>query len=153
MEANKRSFAKAVSWRVTGTIDTMMVSYIITGNPLMALKIGAVEVMTKILLYYFHERIWGKIQWGRNPITMEDQHQRSAVKALSWRATGTMDTIFISYLITGHIPSALGIGAFEIITKCLLYYAHERVWSMVSWGKIKVQEMKVNEVQVKEVHA
>lgn len=51
-----RSVVKAISWRTVGTIDTIVVSYFITGNLVMAASIGSVEVLTKMALYYFHER-------------------------------------------------------------------------------------------------
>jgi uncharacterized membrane protein len=51
-----RSVVKAISWRTVGTIDTMVVSYFITGNLVMAASIGSIEVITKMALYYFHER-------------------------------------------------------------------------------------------------
>ena len=65
MESRSRSFAKAISWRVTGTIDTMVISLIVTGSIKLAAAIGFTEVATKSLLYYFHERAWLKIPYGR----------------------------------------------------------------------------------------
>ena len=60
-----RSVVKAISWRTVGTIDTIVVSYFITGNLVMAASIGSIEVLTKMALYYFHERAWNKISFGR----------------------------------------------------------------------------------------
>ena len=60
-----RSVVKAISWRTVGTIDTMIVSYFITGNLIMAASIGSIEVITKMALYYFHERAWNKLSFGR----------------------------------------------------------------------------------------
>lgn len=60
-----RSFVKALSWRVTGTVDTMVVSYFITGKLKLAVSIGLVELFTKICLYYVHERVWNRISLGR----------------------------------------------------------------------------------------
>jgi uncharacterized membrane protein len=60
-----RSLAKAVSWRITGTIDTFIVSWLITGQILLAGSIASIEIMTKILLYWAHERVWNKISWGK----------------------------------------------------------------------------------------
>lgn len=60
-----RSIVKTISWRTTGTIDTIIVSYFITGNLAMAASIGGVEVITKMFLYYFHERAWNKLNFGR----------------------------------------------------------------------------------------
>ncbi len=60
-----RSFAKAVSWRLTGTIDTVIIAFLITGKVNMAFSIGGIELFTKITLYYVHERVWNKIPFGR----------------------------------------------------------------------------------------
>ena len=62
-----RSVVKAISWRTVGTIDTIIVSYFITGNLVMAASIGSIEVVTKMALYYFHERAWNKLSFGRVP--------------------------------------------------------------------------------------
>ena len=60
-----RSLVKAITWRITGTIDTFLISWVITGEPLIASGIALTEIMTKILIYWLHERIWGRITWGR----------------------------------------------------------------------------------------
>ena len=60
-----KSLIKAISWRIVGTIDTMVVSYFITGKLVLAISIGGVEVFTKIGLYYLHERAWAQLRWGR----------------------------------------------------------------------------------------
>ncbi|RVD22195.1 DUF2061 domain-containing protein [Mesorhizobium sp. M4B.F.Ca.ET.017.02.2.1] len=65
MDTHSRSFAKALSWRATGTIDTMIISLVVTGSVKLAAAIGATEVVTKSLLYYLHERAWLKIPYGR----------------------------------------------------------------------------------------
>lgn len=57
----KVSVIKTISWRVIGTIDTMLISYILTGETAIAMSIGGIEVMSKMLLYYLHERAWVKI--------------------------------------------------------------------------------------------
>lgn len=64
-ENHRRSIAKALTWRVTGTLDTFILSFLITRQLKFAIAISAVELVTKIILYYFHERIWEKIKWGR----------------------------------------------------------------------------------------
>lgn len=60
-----RSIMKAVSWRVLGTIDTLLVSYFVTGKIALAASIASVDFVTKLVLYFFHERIWNKIKWGK----------------------------------------------------------------------------------------
>ncbi|WP_082796060.1 DUF2061 domain-containing protein [Flammeovirga sp. SJP92] len=54
------SVAKSVSWRAVGTVDTMVISYFVTGEITMAVSIGSFEVFSKMVLYYFHERAWEK---------------------------------------------------------------------------------------------
>ena len=70
----------------------------------------------------------------------KEKHYRSLVKAISWRATGTLDTILISYLITGHAKWALKIGFVELFTKVFLYYVHERVWNRISFGRVSTKQ-------------
>ena len=60
----KRHVAKTITWRLLGTIDTMIIGWFITGNPITGLKIGGVEVITKLLLYYLHERLWFRLNLG-----------------------------------------------------------------------------------------
>lgn len=60
-----RSLAKAVSWRVVGSLDTFVLSMIVTGNGKYAISIASAEAVTKIVLYYLHERGWRRIKWGR----------------------------------------------------------------------------------------
>lgn len=63
-EAHSRSFAKALSWRVLGSIDTFLLSLLFTRNLEAAGAIALTEVLTKMFLYYFHERLWANISWG-----------------------------------------------------------------------------------------
>ena len=60
-----RSIVKSVSWRVIGTIDTILISWLITGEISTAFSIGSIELGTKMILYFFHERVWNKIKWGK----------------------------------------------------------------------------------------
>ena len=63
-ESHGRSLVKAASWRILGSIDTFLLSWLFTGNAKAAGAIASTEVITKILLYYFHERVWSSIRWG-----------------------------------------------------------------------------------------
>ncbi|HPA16694.1 MAG TPA: DUF2061 domain-containing protein [Verrucomicrobiae bacterium] len=71
---------------------------------------------------------------------MTDNHFRSLAKSISWRLTGTVDTMIISFLITGKLKWALSIGVVELFTKMFLYYAHERIWNRISFGRAKPRE-------------
>jgi uncharacterized membrane protein len=67
---------------------------------------------------------------------MADKHYRSLLKAVSWRCTGSVDTMLISYLITGKIKWALTISGVELFTKVGLFYAHERIWEKLPFGRV-----------------
>jgi|TARA_R110002167_G_scaffold50649_5_gene147391 uncharacterized membrane protein len=58
MVSYKRHVFKTVTWRIVGTLDTFLLSWLITGNIKIGLTIGGVEIITKMILYYFHERLW-----------------------------------------------------------------------------------------------
>ena len=59
-DSNTKSVLKTVSWRVVGTLDTMLIAFLLTGEISIAVSIGSIEVFTKLILYYFHERLWNK---------------------------------------------------------------------------------------------
>ena len=69
-------------------------------------------------------------------IAAPESHTRSLVKGISWRMVGTMDTMLISWLITGNIKYAAFIGSTEAVTKVFLFWAHERAWQKVRWGRV-----------------
>jgi uncharacterized membrane protein len=62
-----------------------------------------------------------------------DSQSKSLIKSLSWRIIGTMDTIVISWILTGTLTVALSIGFIELFTKFFLYYGHERLWNKIKW--------------------
>ena len=64
-ESPKRSIAKSISWRIVGTLDTILISWFVTGTLKMAFSIGMIELVTKMALYFFHERIWNVVKWGK----------------------------------------------------------------------------------------
>ena len=64
-ETPVRSVIKAVSWRVIGTIDTLVVSWFVVEDAATASAIASIDFVTKMILYFFHERAWNSIKWGR----------------------------------------------------------------------------------------
>jgi uncharacterized membrane protein len=74
---------------------------------------------------------------------MAEKHYRSLVKAISWRATGTVDTIVVSYIVSGKAALAFSIGFVELFTKIGLYYVHERVWNRISLGRDKKEDFSI----------
>lgn len=71
---------------------------------------------------------------------MADKPYRSLVKALSYRLTGTLATMTISFLVTGRLMLAFSIGVIELISKIGIYYVHERIWESLSFGRVRGPE-------------
>lgn len=66
MESRLRSMVKAYSYRLCGTLTTIVISYLVTGGVVISLTIGATELLIKPFIYWLHERIWNKIKWQKN---------------------------------------------------------------------------------------
>ncbi|MDH5414842.1 MAG: DUF2061 domain-containing protein [Flavobacteriaceae bacterium] len=139
-----RHIAKTFTWRFVATLDTILLSWIITGNPITGLKIGVVEVFTKMILYFFHERIWFKVNLSKDRTSLESR-KRHLAKTLTWRFIGTIDTMIIAWIISGNPITGLKIGIAEVLTKMLLYYVHERVWYKFNYGLVSRKSRTVNE--------
>ncbi len=116
-----------------GTIDTILLSWLISGNPLVGLKIGVSEVITKMFLYYLHERIWFNINLTKDGRILESR-KRHIGKTITWRLVGTLDTMILAWVISGNPLTGFKIGIAEIITKMVFYYIHERVWYRIDYG-------------------
>ena len=131
VDSHARAVVKGVTWRVIGTIDTFLWSWLITHEAVKAGSIASTEVFTKIGLFYLHERIWRVLKFAPN------SHIRSLVKAVSWRLVGSTDTFILSLIFTGSGKYAISIASAEALTKIALYYVHERAWRRVKWGRLE----------------
>jgi len=123
----KRHLAKTITWRLVGTLDTILLSWLITGSPFTGLKIGLAEMITKMVLYYLHERMWLSVD-------VDSSQKRHLIKTVTWRGIGTLDTILLSWVISGNPLTGLKIGFAEVVTKMVLYYLHERAWYRINYG-------------------
>jgi len=147
----KRHVAKTITWRIIGSIDTWLISWILiqffgensqeAGEA--ATYIAGLELITKTILYYFHERIWYGLNW-----ISDRQRIRHIIKTISWRLVGAIDTILLVYIvyyfyigsIEGAAKLALSMFSIEIITKIVLYYLHERIWFASKYGVKKSED-------------
>ncbi|MDA9616191.1 DUF2061 domain-containing protein [Candidatus Pelagibacter sp.] len=66
VDLKKRTITKTLTWRVTASLTTFIIAWILTGDLLIGVSIGSIEAMAKFFLYYFHERIWNNISWGKS---------------------------------------------------------------------------------------
>ena len=65
MDSNSRSIAKAISYRLLGSVSTALIVFVFSGNATVSLGVGVADMVTKIALYYLHERLWNYISFGR----------------------------------------------------------------------------------------
>ena len=66
IDLKKRTIIKTLTWRITASLTTFLIAWILTGDLLIGISIGSVEAIAKIFLYYFHERIWNNISWAKS---------------------------------------------------------------------------------------
>jgi len=133
-----RSIIKGVSWRVLATTDTILVVLLITcllGECSLenAVKIGASEFLIKLIIFYFHERVWLR-QLGKQAST----NKEIVKKSISWRFVATTTTFIISGIVLNSFDElALYISLTELFTKFALYYVHEKIWLKLPLGRIR----------------
>lgn len=138
MNISKRHLAKTITWRALGTLDTLFLSWYISDDFTIGLQIGTVELITKMILYYFHERLWfiSKIK---------ESTKRHLLKTFSWRAIGTFDTIILGWIISGDALIGFKIGFAEVLTKLILYFLHEKLWYKINFGLDKRNRIKLKQ--------
>lgn len=68
IELKRRSILKTISWRVWATLSTAIIVFLFTGDFLLSLSVGGVEVIAKLVLYFMHERLWNRIRFGKKEI-------------------------------------------------------------------------------------
>jgi uncharacterized membrane protein len=127
LKISKRHIAKSISWRILGSIDTLLFAWLITGDFNEGLSMSGITTVTKLVWYYFHEQFWLKS-------SVVDSNKRHVIKTFTWRIIGTIDTVLFGWMITGNPFEGLQIGMAETATKLLLYYGHEKLWYRVNFG-------------------
>ena len=127
MKVAKRHIAKTLSWRAIGTLDTLLFAWLLSGDVEKGVSISAYTIITKMIWYYLHERVWFRS-------TIQNPNKRHIYKTFTWRFIGTLDTIIISGMILGDFSVGLQIGGAETITKMILYFFHEKLWYRINFG-------------------
>jgi uncharacterized membrane protein len=134
-ESHLRSIIKGISWRLIATTITFLIVILITclyGKCSIenAIKIGAIEFIIKLLIYYSHERIWQFFTTTNNV-----SKRKSLIKTTSWRIVATTITFIIAGAVLKSFNEvALFIALLELISKFILYYLHERFWLKIPYG-------------------
>ena len=137
MSIIKRHIAKSLSWRIIGTLDTFLLSYLLTGNLSFGIGVSGADFFSKLFLYFFHERFWF-LSKAINP------NRRHLYKTFSWRAVGSLSTFMISWIVSGNLLTGFKIGLVETLTKMILYYFHEKMWYRINFGLNNRNSKNVN---------
>ena len=122
-----RHLLKSFTWRFIASIDTFLLSYILSSDFKISISISSVELITKLILYYLHERFWFNSNLANSKI-------RHLVKPFTWRAIGTLDTLIISSLLFDDFFMGAQLASFETLTKLVLYYLHDKLWYKLKFG-------------------
>jgi uncharacterized membrane protein len=72
-----------------------------------------------------------------------ESHKRSIAKTVSWRVVATIITGIVTYVLTGRLDFAVTVGLADTLVKVFIYYAHERMWTRISYGKVRPLEYEI----------
>ncbi len=125
----KRHIVKSISWRFFGSLDTFLLSLFIIDDVNISLKITFLETISKILLYYYHERFWFKSSINSSKI-------RHFIKPFTWRLLASVDTLLISSILFNDIKLGFELSIYEVFTKIILYFLHDKLWYQSKFGLI-----------------
>lgn len=137
----KRHIAKALSWRILASVTTFIIAWFFFREDPNATEkatgIALTESAIKILFYYFHERLWIKVNFKiKTPSS-----KRHLLKSITWRIIASLTTFILTLLIFKEDPNAsekaISVMIVETILKMGFYYIHERVWYKTDFGIIR----------------
>ena len=123
-ETFRRSFYKTCTWRIVASLDTALLTWLFSGDVITGLKVGGMEVVTKLIIYFLHERAW-RIGWKKQSVKIHDSKRRSLYKAMTYRTIGTLDTFILAWIFTKSALTGGYVAIAEIFTKIFIYYVHE----------------------------
>lgn len=124
---NKRHVIKALTWRILGTLDTLILSCFLEVGLNISIIFICIEVFTKSILYYFHEAFWFNSK-------VTNANIRHLIKPFTWRLIALVDTLLLSIIIFNNYSKAINFTFMEILTKITLYYIHDKLWYRTKYG-------------------
>jgi uncharacterized membrane protein len=125
----KRHIVKSISWRFFGSLDTFLLSFLIIDDVNISLKITLLETISKTIFYYFHERFWFNS-------SVKNSKTRHFIKPFTWRLVAILDTLLISSVLFNDIKLGFQLSLYEVFTKIILYYIHDKLWYQSKFGLI-----------------
>lgn len=137
-ETHTRTIAKTLTIRVLFTLSHLLNGFIVTGSFVIGAQIAGVAAIINMALFWIHDRAWEFAAFNRKPGDTKlfvDGHPRTISKSITWRALITINNFMIPFIMTGSWQSAIAFLGIATVLNIIVYYAHERVWNGVVWGK------------------
>jgi uncharacterized membrane protein len=141
-EQHPRTIAKVISWRVALTTSHIVNGFIVTGSWVTGLQIAGLAAVINSVLFWLHERTWNRAQWNRKPqedLKFVEGQPRTISKILTWRVLITASNFIIPFIITGSFGSAVLFGGIATVVNMFIFWAHERIWNRITWGKNSIE--------------
>ena len=129
----RRSVYKTITWRILASIDTAALTWWFSGDIIIGLKVGGMEIVTKVIIYFLHERAWRIV--GKNKLISSIILREGVyIKQLHIETIGTIDTFILAWFFTKSAATGGYVAIAEVFTKIIIYYLHERVWDRQRFG-------------------
>ncbi|CAM9457517.1 unnamed protein product [Ectocarpus sp. 6 AP-2014] len=132
-ESTTRSFVKALVWRLTAGVVTLVSGLVFSGSLATAMSIVGSDFVTKSGFMFAGERLWNKVKWGQDK--SGDSTKRSLAKAVLWRVFAASNTLICGVFLAKDLSVASKIAGTDTVFKTALFFLNERAWTKISWGK------------------
>lgn len=137
-ETHIRTTAKTVSYRILSILSGMLATILVGGTGAMAGQVGLVMLIAGTIMYYLHDRVWLLFTWGLSDNAFETP-KRSIAKMVVYRLMVIVAMIFTARLIiTDDNTVAASWAAISMVMQLIIYYALERIFNTMNWGKQEV---------------
>ena len=133
-----RTVAKLVVYRVIVIITLMLMVLAVGGSNAQAGAVGLAALIVGSIVYYLHDRVWMLFPWARSA-DATDAKKRSLAKTICYRLIIVV-VAFITFKVVGlDNQQSVGLSLVQAAVNMFFYYAVERVFNRLSWGKVPVQ--------------
>lgn len=139
-ERHPRTIVKLVTWRITMICTQTLAGFLSTGSWLTGLQIAGMVAIINTFIFWMHDRIWNKFDWGRVNDSKKQFHEkylRTLAKSVTFRILMIFVMTTVAYLRTGSLITALKFMGTSAIFAIIAYWLHERAWNfgIARWGK------------------
>jgi len=143
-ERHPRTIVKLITWRITMICTQTLAGYLATGSWLVGLQIAGMVAVINTFIFWLHDRIWNRFNWGRiedDKKIFHEKYIRTLGKSVTFRILMIFVMTSVAYLRTGSLITALKFMGTSAIFAIIAYWLHERAWnfSIARWGKKVLQ--------------